>query len=58
MRHDDGGGAATANFALEQAQYVGSSLRVEIAGGLVCEKQAWAVYQCPCDRDTLHFAAG
>jgi hypothetical protein len=35
MRHDDGGGAATSNFALEQAQYVGGSIGVEVAGGLI-----------------------
>jgi hypothetical protein len=57
MRHDDGGSAATSNFALEQTEYVGSSVRVEVTGGFVCEKQAWAVYQRSCDRDTLHFAA-
>jgi hypothetical protein len=38
MRHDDGGGATTSNFALEQTEYVGGCVRVEVAGGFVCEE--------------------
>src|SRR5690606_9533969 len=35
-----------------------SSLLVQIAGGFIEDQYAWALEQCPCNRDTLALPAG
>src|SRR5512133_1583102 len=42
---------------LQQLEHLRCRLGVEVAGRLVADDQLWVRSECPCDRDTLLFAA-